>query len=234
MFTQIIRKFFPTQTSTFAVNKPERNELCEQIINSSTPKGGFYLLLVLSTFIVVTGLLKNSLILIIGGMLVAPLLSPILSISLAITVANLKVFFRSIRIFLTAFLISLIIAYFLGVVAVFDIASIDLVEFMKPDLTIFLIAIAAGAAASFAWAKKELNSSLPGVAITATLLPPLTTAGLSLAVGNYLVFQQSLIVYFLNVVGIILGSLIIFILMDFNKARKKLVTKVEEEESAIN
>lgn len=234
MFKYLTKKFTPNSKSSFAVNKMERNELCEQIIDSSTPRGGFYLLLILSTFIVVIGLLKNSLILIIGGMLVAPLLSPLLSISLAITIANMKVFFRSIKILSIAFIISLIVAYLLGRIAIFEIKHIDLVEFMKPDLTIFLIAVAAGAAASFAWAKKELNSSLPGVAITATLLPPLTTAGLALAVNNHTIAQQSILVYLLNVVGIILGSLIIFILMDFNKAKKKLITKVKEEENTNN
>ncbi len=230
MFNFITKKFKPAPNGAFTVKKPERNELCEQIINSSTPRGGFYLLLILSTFIVVVGLLKNSLILIIGGMLVTPLLSPILSISLAVTIANVRVFLRSIRIFLTAFLISLVVAYILGAIAKFDISNIDLIEFMKPDLTFFSIAIAAGAAASFTWAKKELNSSLPGVAITVALLPPLCLAGLALASSNYIIFREALGVYVLNVAGIVLGSLIIFILMDFGKAEKKLVAKVQEEE----
>jgi uncharacterized membrane protein len=46
------------------------------------------------------------------------------------------------------------------------------------DIYSWLIPIAAGAAASFTWAKKDLSSSLPGVAVTVTLLPPLAAMGL--------------------------------------------------------
>lgn len=230
MLKQLFKKFTPNRNSIFLISKTERSELCEQVIKTSTPKGGFYFLLTLSTFITIIGLLKNSLILIIGGMLVAPLLSPLLSISLSITIANYKVFLRSIKIFLTSLLLSLILAYLLGTTINFNLNHIDLIEFMKADLAIFLIAVAAGAAASFAWAKKELNSSLPGIAITATLLPPLSIAGLALAVQDYSIFGNSMLVYFLNILGIILGSLIIFIVMDFNKSKRKLLTEVKEEE----
>lgn len=219
--------------NSLSANKNERDELCEAIINSSSPKMGFYLLLVLSTFIVTMGLLKNSLILTIGGMLVAPLLSPILSISLSLTIINLKVFIRSIRVFITSALASLLISYAIGLIADFSLFQIELIELMRiTDLTAFLIPIAAGAAASFTWAKKELNSSLPGVAITVTLLPPLTVMGLSLAAKNLLIFQEALIIYFLNVVGIIIGSLIIFILMGFNRSSKKIIQQVKQEEKA--
>ncbi len=220
-----------TNTNSFVTNKEERDNLCEEIINSSSLKAGFYLLLILSTFIVTIGLLKNNLILVIGGMLVAPLLSPILSISLSITIFNLKVFLRSIRIFIISALISLLVSFILGLIAKFSISKIDLIVFMQSlDLTVFLIPVAAGAAASFTWAKKDLNSSLPGVAITATLLPPLTVMGLALAVGKLSILDSAFKVYIFNVLGIILGSLIVFIMMGFRKSAKKVIKQVELEE----
>jgi uncharacterized hydrophobic protein (TIGR00271 family) len=219
--------------NSLSATKTERDELCENIINSSAPKAGFYLLLVLSTFIVTVGLLKNSLILVIGGMLVAPLLSPILSISLAVTIFNFKVLWRSLKIFIVSAAVTLLIAYGLGLIADFSIMNISLLELLRvSDLTVFLIPVAAGAAASFAWAKKELNSSLPGVAVTVALLPPLAVAGLSLAVENFWIFKDALNVYLLNVLGIIIGSLIIFLLMGFRGSAKKIIKEVEEEEKS--
>ncbi len=231
MFAFLKKKVPTNNANSFSTNKVERDELCEEIIASSSLKAGFYLLLILSTFIVTVGLLKNSLILVIGGMLVAPLLSPILSISLSITIINLKVFFRSIRIFIISALMSLLVSYLLGLIAKFSISRIELVASMRAiDLTVFLIPVAAGAAASFTWAKKELNNSLPGVAITATLLPPLTIMGLALAVKNFLIFKGALSVYLLNVLGIVLGSLIVFVLMGFHKSAKKIIKQVELED----
>ncbi len=217
--------------NSLSASKAERDELCTTIINSSALKGGFYLLIILSTFIVTVGLLKNNLILTIGGMLVAPLLSPIMSISLSITILNLRVFLRSIRIFIISALASLLVSYILGLIANFSLSRIELIDLMKATgLTTLLIPIAAGAAASFTWAKKDLNSSLPGVAITVTLLPPLTVMGLALAAKDLLIFKEALDVYLLNVAGIIIGSLVIFVLMGFYKSAKKIIAQVEEEE----
>jgi len=230
IFRKIINKKSLNKNYDFRATKEERDVLCTSIISSSSPRTGFYLLLVLSTFIVAAGLIKNNLILIIGGMMVTPLLSPILSISLSITILNAKVFIRSILVFIISALVALLVSMFIGLVSNFDIANIQILEIMHSlDAATILIPIAAGAAASFTWAKKELNSSLSGVAVTVTLLPPLTAMGLALAVKNHQIFINSLNIYLLNVSGIIIGSLIIFLLMGFYKSSKTLVEQVEIE-----
>ncbi|HZJ41633.1 MAG TPA: TIGR00341 family protein [Patescibacteria group bacterium] len=224
-----------SQGYSFSASKEERDTLCTSIINSSSPRTGFYLLLILSTFIVAVGLINNNMILVIGGMMVAPLLSPVLSISLAITIFNLKVFIRSILVFLISTLATLLVSMFIGLVSVFSIKDIEMLNLMNLfNITTFLIPIAAGAAASFTWAKKELSSSLTGVAVTVALLPPLVTMGLALAVKNYNIFLDSLNIYFLNVAGIVIGSLIIFLLMGFYKSSKTVVEQVEIESEKSN
>lgn len=229
-FLQKITPFH--QNSSFSATKAERDQLCETIINTSSLKPGFFLLLVLSTFIVTVGLLKNSLVLIIGGMMVAPLLSPILSLSLAITILDWRVFLRSVKTFLVSLVISLAVSYALGLISNFSLHQVEMVGLMQTvDLSALLIPIAAGIAASFTWAKKELSGSLPGVAVTVTLLPPLTIMGLALAVSDNIVFQAALRIYALNVSGIIIGSLTVFMLMGFYKSAKKLVSAVKQEES---
>ncbi len=130
MFNLFKRRSNSNQVNSFSANQSERDELCKTIINSSSLKAGFYLLLVLSSFIVTVGLLKNSIILTIGGMLVAPLLSPILSISLSITITNFKVFWRSIKIFVISAFISLLVSYCLGLIVKFSIFKIDLISSM--------------------------------------------------------------------------------------------------------
>lgn len=230
--SNLFKKIYsPEKSNSMSASKDERDELCDAIIKSSSLKTGFYLLLVLSTFIVTIGLLKNNIVLTIGGMLVAPLLSPILSISLSLTILNPKVFLRSIRIFIVSAIASMLVSYVLGMIAHFSIEQISMIDLMKAnDLTAFLIPIAAGAAASFTWAKKELNNSLPGVAITVTLLPPLTAMGLALSAVQLDIFMEALNVYLLNVSGIIIGSLAMFVIMGFHKSAKKIIEKVAEED----
>lgn len=220
---------------SFSATKEERDTLSASIISSSSPRTGFYLLLTLSTFIVAVGLIRNNIVLVIGGMMVAPLLSPILSISLAITIFNIKVFIRSILVFIISTLSTLLIAMFIGLISSFDIANMEMLNLMHYfSISSLLVPVAAGAAASFTWAKKELNSSLSGVAVTVTLLPPLVGMGLSLAVKQYSTFFDSLNIYLLNVSGIIIGSLIIFLLMGFHRATKTVVKQVEIESKEVN
>lgn len=231
----LIKKLMSRQASSpaysFRAKKEEKDELCVSIINSSSPRAGFYLLLSLSTLIVVAGLIKNSVILIIGGMLVAPLLSPILSISLSLAIMDFKILIRSVLIFLISALTSMLVAIVIGLLVQFDLQNIELLKLMHTfDVYSWLIPIAAGAAASFTWAKKDLSSSLPGVAVTVTLLPPLAAMGLALSQNNYLYFWDSFVIYFLNVSGIIIGSLAIFLLMGFHKSAKTVATQVEIEE----
>ena len=234
-FQKIAKKKKMNQNYNFSATKEERGNLCTSIINSSSPRTGFYLLLALSTFIVAAGLIKSNIVLVIGGMMVAPLLSPVLSISLAITIFNIKVFIRSILVFLISTLATLLVAMFIGIVSNFNIKEMEILSLMHFfDVTTLLIPIAAGAAASFTWAKKELNSSLTGVAVTVTLLPPLVAMGLALSAKNYSTFFDSLNIYFLNVSGIIIGSLIIFLLMGFYKSSKTVVEQVEIENQESN
>ena len=128
----------------FKISQADRNKFCEHIIDTSTPNGEFSFLVILSTLIVALGLIKDYVILVIGGMLVTPLLSPILAISLGIIIQDWRVIVRSIKIFLTAFILAFFVAYSVGILADFDIEKIQLIELMQPSLYTFLVALVAG------------------------------------------------------------------------------------------
>lgn len=215
---------------SFSATKEECDELCQTIIKTSSPQPGFYFLLSISAIIVTVGLIKSNLILIIGGMLVAPLLSPILSLSLAILILDFKIFLRSIIIFILSALASLFVSAMIGLISDFNLAELNYLLLME-DIGLFtmIIPMAAGAAASFTWAKKNLSGALPGVAVTVTLLPPLAVMGLALASENYEIFTTALGVYALNVLGIVVGSLFIFLIMGFYQAERTIVKQVEIE-----
>ena len=213
----------------FKISQSDRHQFCEHIIETSAPKADFYFLVILSTLIVALGLIKDNVILVIGGMLVTPLLSPILAISLGIIIRNLKVFTRSLRIFFASFALAVIVAYIVGIIVNFNIDSIGLMDFMQPSWYIFIVAVVAGLAASFTWAKPNLNNALPGIAITVTLIPPLVAMGLSIASVDLEILRNVFYTLCLNVLGIILASIVVFSLMEFYKAKRKLISEVKEE-----
>ena len=110
----------------FKISQKERNEFCTHIIDSSTPRGDFYFLIILSTLIVALGLLIDNVILVIGGMLVTPILSPILAIALGLVAKDIKVILRSAKIFSISFVLIFLTSLVTGVAISIDISHINL------------------------------------------------------------------------------------------------------------
>jgi uncharacterized hydrophobic protein (TIGR00271 family) len=212
----------------FKVSQGDRYKFCSNLIDSSAPKVDLYFLVILSTLIVALGLLADNVILVIGGMLVTPLLSPILAIALGIVISDYQVIRRSVKIFLVAFTLAFLVAFIVGLFGSVQVGEIGLIKIMMPSLFTFFVALVAGLAASYTWVKPNLNSTLPGVAIT--LIPPLTAIGLAVADRDWLIFNNVLKTLLLNIFGIIVASLIVFSLMDFYKAKEKVLAEVKEEE----
>jgi len=217
----------------FEVSQACRNKFCQNIVDSSAPTIDFYFLVMLSTLIVSFGLIDDNVVLLIGGMLVTPLLSPILAFSLGIVIKDRHVIIRSLKILFSSLSLVFVIAFFLGVFSGVRVDNLSLIAKMVPSLFILIVAMVAGVAASYTWVKPELHENLAGIAVTVTLIPPLAAIGLSAASANWEIFHNTFNLFLLNVFGIVISSLIIFSLMDFYKAKNKMVSEVKEEEKAI-
>jgi len=217
----------------FKVSQADRYKFCSLLIDSSSPRVDFYFLVILSTLIVALGLMADNVMLVIGGMLVTPLLSPVLAIALGIVINDHKVIIRSIKIFIISFAFAFVVAFITGTFGLIDVSEVSLIRIMQPSLFTFFVAVVAGLAASYTWVKPNLNSTLPGIAITVTLIPPLTAIGLAVVDMDWVVFINVLKVLLLNLFGIIMASLVVFSLMDFYKAKHKVVEEVKEEEKEM-
>lgn len=219
--------------SLFKISQIDRNKFSAHIIDSSAPRTDFYFMVILSTIIVSLGLLADNVVLLIGGMVVAPLLSPILAIALGMVISNNKVIMRSVRILGTSFGLAFIVALILGLLSSAHVSDISLIGYIQPSLFTFFVAVVAGVAAAYTWVKPELNETLTGIAITVTLIPPLAATGLAVAVGDWGIFVNVFKSLLLNIFGIVVSSLIIFSLMDFYRAKEKIIAEVKQEEKKI-
>jgi len=217
----------------FKISQVDRNKFCTKVIEASFPNVEYYFLVILSTLIVALGLLADNIILVIGGMLVTPMMSLVLSIALGVVINEKKVLFRSLRIFAVSLGFAFLVSFITGLASGVEIDSLELIAKMKPSLLTLVIAIVAGLAASYTWAKPDLSDTLPGVAVTVTLIPPLTAIGLTVSHAEWVLMRDVLNVFLLNIVGIILASLLIFSLMEFYKAKRKAVEEIKEEEREI-
>ena len=179
------------------------------------------------------GLLTDNIILVIGGMLVTPILSPVLALALGIVINEKRVIWRSLRILLTCLLLALVVSFIAGLISQVSISHSEIVKIMEPSLFALLVAIVAGFAASYTWVEPGMDGTMPGIAVTVTLIPPLTAIGLAGAHGEWILMRDVFNLFMINLVGIVLASLLVFSLMEFYKAKRQAVAEIKEEEQEI-
>ncbi len=203
--------------------------------DATTKRVGFWVLLVLSTTIATLGIIADSTAVVIGAMLVAPLMTPIMGVSAAIVSGWPK-------------RVSLSFAYIVGGVGVSIgtawivtawtpqlvslSANSQVISRTSPTLVDMMIAIAAGAAGAYATVDKRVSSSITGVAIAVALVPPLGVVGLTLKSGAFSDASGAFLLFLTNLVSIILTAAIVFViaglvpLSQFVENRQKMRTVI--------
>ncbi len=219
--------------NNFKIEQSDRNKFCANIIEISSPRSDFYFLVIFSSLIVTFGFITNNIILLIGGILITPMLSPLLAIALGMVILNVKVIFRSLKIFFIASILSFSVAYLLGFFVSTDLKNIDIIHILDQSYLVFLIAFIAGIVASFMWVKPSADLNMSGIAITATVLPPLIISGISFSVSDWELFNLAMQNFLWNILGIIIASSLMFFILRFYKSRKVLIKEVVKEEKII-
>lgn len=216
------------------VSGGEKNEAIERIIQHASPRPDFFLMMVLAIAMATMGVLTGSIVILIGSMLIAPILYPLLSFSLGIVTADGPLLSRSGYTIAKSTLLSLAAAF---VIAIFfgqtNAPAIVIISGSIPTLAYAAVAGIAGFAAAFAMTKEKLTEMLPGVAISVALVPPLAVAGIGLAHAQWTVFTNAFLLFFTNIVGVILLASVVFSLLGFATKRRVAEEAVKEETKEI-
>ncbi|WP_019509340.1 TIGR00341 family protein [Pleurocapsa sp. PCC 7319] len=189
---------------------------------ASVPSLSFYFLLGLSGVIATLGLLANSVAIIIGAMIIAPLIGPITGIAYSTTVANRRLLRRSFLTLLTGVIFTVIISYLTVQLVGLKTVNSEILSRTNPTLLDLIIALAAGAAGAFANTRRRIADALPGVAIAVALVPPLSVVGIGFALGESSLAVGALLLFLTNLTGIIFSGVIILLLQSYGSiARAK-------------
>jgi len=217
----------------FTIDVKDRKAAVDNLIAVSAPNGDFFLLLVLSVLIVVSGLLINNASVIIGGMVVAPILSPILSMAMGVVLADFKLIRRAARTVLVSLLLVILFSAVMTLFYPSRMLNVEILTRSQASLAHLVIAIASGIAAAFALAKPNLSATIPGIAVSVSLLPPLAVTGIGAAMGDWRLTSGSLVLFLVNLIGIVLASTVVFSLLGFYPLRKQAEVILKEEEKQI-
>jgi uncharacterized hydrophobic protein (TIGR00271 family) len=168
-------------------------------------------LLVLSTIIATAGLLSDSAAVVIGAMLVAPLMNPVMAAAGAVVMGWSGRFYASLWLVFLMGLGALLLS------SALTLASPELVFLpeqvlarTRPTYYDLLIALAAGSAGAYTITRKE-TSAIPGVAVAVALLPPLASAGVLLTTGIFELAVRALVLFLVNLIAMVLAGAVTFI-----------------------
>ncbi len=204
----------------------ERSEIYHQMRRAAHPSVDFFILITLSAMIASLGVFQSSPAVIIGAMLVAPLMSPILSMGMSIVQGDLRMLRVSARSTLSGIALAMSVSIIMTFVTPTPITTTEILARTRPNLLDLLVALASGAAGGYAIARKEVASALPGVAIAAALVPPLCVVGYGIAVGQLEIAGGSLLLFTTNLLAIVVSASMIFLLLGFRPTHSRLRKQV--------
>ncbi|GAB4571691.1 MAG: hypothetical protein Kow0077_09080 [Anaerolineae bacterium] len=202
---QTVANLMPTLTPS------EEQELVQVALEMSRPTIDFLVLVVLSCLIAALGLLQNSAAVIIGAMLIAPLMSPLVGFAVGLTRGDWYLMRRAALTLLRGVVLTLVLSALIGVLAPVKNASPEMLARGQPSLPDLGIALFSGMAGAYAMARKDIPSALAGVAIAAALMPPLCTVGIALAFARPVLASGALFLFVTNIIAITLGAGIVFL-----------------------
>ncbi len=196
------------------IDRERRVKLVDDLQLNSQFNFDFGALISLSTLIAALGLVRDSGAVVIGAMLVAPLMTPLVAMGFALVQGNLKLIRSALRSVSWGFAIALLIGASIGLMLRLFAPGLEISEQMadrgSPNFLDLVVALASGVAAAYAMGRPNLISALPGVAIAAALVPPIATSGLALTMGDLTLAGGASLLFFTNIVAIVLGTAITF------------------------
>lgn len=217
------------------ITNNDQNETIERLIENSSPRREFFIMTALSSLIASFAIIMNNTAILVGAMLVAPLLYSVLSLGLGIVILDPKLTLRSLATIVKSFAICVAVSALVGFIFIEKAQVLENFFLFSEDFLVsyFIIAIISGLAGTLATVRPHMNESMPGVAISVALIPPLSTLGLALSTSNNLITRQSLYLFGLNVIGIIISSMAIFTIYQFYAYRHKVKKAVDKDEKIM-
>ena len=201
------------------LGQPERQAVIADLFHEGRRRQPFlhrFLgLMTLSSLIAVLGLLADSTAVVIGAMLVAPLMGPVLGVSAALVMDwPHRIWSSAITVAMgsgvsvgLAFLVSLLLP------GSPELLSDELLARTSPTILDLGVALVAGGAGAFAKVRQQAADAIVGVAVAVALVPPLAVTGITLELGRYQMATGAFLLFLANVIGIVSSAAVAFVVL---------------------
>ncbi len=187
-----------------------REQLYASIARNAQLDANFLILVLLSTVVAAIGLVENSVAVVIGAMVLAPLLGPNLALGLGTVLGDLRLIRKSLLTMLAGIGLAVALSALLAVAWPFEDTSPELLARSRVNIASVALALASGAAAALS-VTTGLPSVLVGVMVAVALLPPAATLGIMLGHGHPGLAMAAGLLLAVNVVCVNLACKVVFL-----------------------
>jgi uncharacterized hydrophobic protein (TIGR00271 family) len=214
----------------FRLPAERHKRVIDQVNENAKGDLDFFVLTIFAAIIISLGLIINNGAVIIGGMLMAPFVWPILALAMAMIRGSLRTLEQSIVTIVKSAVLILISSYLLGLISPFHQFGTELFSRTQPTIVELFIALASGFVAAFVIGYPGLGSFIAGVVIASAVVPPLCVTGLLLAEKDLNGAAGSLLLFTANLIAMILSAVLYFALAKF----KPVATEEGQERRTSN
>ncbi|NPA04159.1 MAG: TIGR00341 family protein [Epsilonproteobacteria bacterium] len=194
-------------------------DLFLKIKQNASLNAPYLFLFIVSVLMATIGLFQDSAPTIIGAMILAPLMGPVIAFAMGIIRFDLKVLSTSLKTLLFSIFFGLALSAFLAYLFPLSTLTSQMALRIHPTLLDLAVAILSGLAAAYGYVDSKVGESLAGVAIAVALVPPLCVAGIGLGWGEWFVFKNAFLLFLANVIGIFFAAGVMFYILGFASTR---------------
>lgn len=198
-------------------DKEGKKTIYNNVLGDASPDHYFFGMVVLSCTVSTYGLLSNSTAVVIGAMLIAPLMGPILGGALAVSTNSNPLLKMSAKAEALGAITAVILAALLTLLLPRAELTSEVMARTAPTILDLVVALASGAAGTYAMCVKPQGATLPGVAIATALMPPLCVVGIGLAKQNFSVASGAFLLFLANIIAINVAAIAMFELAGFSR-----------------
>ncbi len=170
----------------------------------------YIFMVALSSIVAAIGVMKNNVAVIIGAMVIAPLLLPSVSFSLATILGDRGLAERAVKANIVGIATAVFISYLLGSLLPVDPEGPEIASRTVAGLGEVALALASGSAGALAFTT-GLSATLIGVMVAVALLPPLVTFGLLMGSGNESLAWGAMLLFVANFISVNLSGVATFL-----------------------
>lgn len=184
----------------------------------------YYLMLLMAGLIALLGLLTNSVAVVIGAMLISPLMGPIISSGLALSIGDLPLARRAFRTIAISVALTILVTAFITLLSPLKEPTSEILARVRPNIYDLFVAMLSGIVGAVALCtKRNYLITATGVAVATAVIPPLSVAGYGLGTGKIMLGLGGFLLFFTNFVAIVLTSDLVFFIMGFRTSHSETI-----------